>query len=124
MPVVDAGDVHRIALALPGVTQRDGESGSFRVDDKMFAWTWLERVDPRKARVPQPGVLVVRVQNELEKQALLSVDAEKFFTEPHYNDYPAVVVRLANVDTDELTGLLTAAWRTKAPRRLLAELDG
>ena len=122
--MADAGDVHRIALALPGVTQRDREPGSFRVDDKMFAWTWLERVDPRKARVPQPGVLVVRVQNELEKQALLSVDAEKFFTEPHYHGYPAVLVRLANVDTDELTDLLTAAWRTKAPRKLLAELDG
>ena len=54
----DAGHVHRIAVALPGVTQREGESGSVRVDDKM------------------------------------------------------------------LTDLLRAAWQTKAPRKLLAALDG
>ena len=73
--------------------------------------------------MPNPKVLAVRVADEGEKLALIASDPEKFFTEPHYNGYPAVLVRLEAIDEDELTELLTDAWRLSAPRRLLAELD-
>jgi hypothetical protein len=68
-------------------------------------------------------VLAVRVANEGEKQMLLAADPDKFFTEPHYNGFPAVLVRLAAIDKAELTELLTDAWRCQAPRALVKEFD-
>jgi hypothetical protein len=116
-------DVRRIATSLPGVEQRSGESG-YRVAGKLFTWTWMERVDPKRPRVANAEVLVVRVASELEKEALLSVEGDRFFTEPHYDGYAAVLVRLAAIDAVDLADLITDAWRTKAPKRLLAELEG
>jgi hypothetical protein len=119
----DAGDVHRIALSLPHATQ-DGSKIRYLVDGgKAFAWTWKKRIEPKRARVEQLDVFAVRVANEEEKQVLIASDPAKFFTEPHYNGYPAVLVRLAEIDSDELTELLMDAWRTAAPRKLVAELD-
>jgi hypothetical protein len=63
------------------------------------------------------------VADEEEKLALIASDPEKFFTEPHYNNFPAVLVRLDAIDGDELAELLTDAWRNAAPRRLVAEFD-
>ena len=94
-----------------------------RVGGKGFAWPWLERLDPKKARVPNPEVIGVRVANELEKQALLCLDPEVFFTEPHYNGYPAVLVRLAVIELDMLEKVLTDAWRRRAPKKLAAAFD-
>ena len=76
-------DVRRLALALPEAHEEPGFS--FTVGGKGFAWPWMERLDPKKARVPNPDVIGVRVANELEKQALLALDPTVFFTEPHYN---------------------------------------
>jgi len=90
---------------------------------KGFAWVWQERVHPKKPRVPQPNVLAVRVAIEMEKAALLAVDADKFFTEPHYNGFPAVLVRLAAVSEAELRQLLTEAWRCQAAVPLVAAYD-
>jgi hypothetical protein len=59
------------------------------------------------------------VAGEGAKQELVAADPEKFFTEAHYNGYPAVLVRLAAVDVEELRELLTDAWRTRAPRALV-----
>jgi hypothetical protein len=118
----DADDVHRIALALPGAVQ-DGDKIRYLVDGKAFAWTWKKRVEAKRARVEQLDVFAVRVADEEEKQVLIASDPEKFFTEPHYNGYPAVLIRLAAIENDELTELITDAWRIRAPRRLQAELD-
>ena len=119
----DAGDVHRVALSLPHATQ-DGSKIRYLVDGgKAFAWTWKKRIEPKRARVEQLDVFAVRVANEEEKQVLIASDPAKFFTEPHYNGYPAVLVRLAEIDSDELTELLMDAWRIAAPRKLVAELD-
>jgi hypothetical protein len=81
---------------------------------KGFAWVWMERVDPRKPRVANPGVLAVRVATLGEKETLISAEPEKFFTEPHYNGFPAVLVRLAAVKVPELRILLEAAWHSQA----------
>ena len=118
-----ADDVRRIAESLPRVIP--GTWGiSFKVDGgKSVAWTWKKRIEPKKARVEQLDVFGVRVSGEEEKQALIAADPDKFFTEPHYNGYPAVLVRLDAIDEDELAELLTDAWRCAAPRRLLAEFD-
>ena len=114
-------DVRRIALALPEVREEGGFS--FTVAGKAFAWPWMERLDPKKARIPNPEVMGIRVANELEKQALLSLDTDAFFTEPHYNGYPAVLVRLPAIEPELLEKVLTDAWRCRAPRKLAATLD-
>ena len=72
---------------------------------------------PKKARVPNPAVLAVRVADLEEKDTLLALDREKFFTEPHYDGFPAVLVRLTKVTAAELRQLITSAWRCVAPRR-------
>jgi hypothetical protein len=122
--VVDPDDVRRIALSLPQTvegTDRFAFSVLNRGSQKGFAWLWMERVEARKPRVPNDGVLAVRVAGQQEKDLLLAADPEKFFTEPHYNGFPAVLVRLAAVDEDEMTELITDAWRCQAPRDLLPD---
>lgn len=120
------GDARRIAMALPGVIASK-ERFAFSVEnkgkEKGFIWVWNERIEPRKPRVPNPRVLAARVANETEKQALLSADPDKFFTEPHYNGFPAVLVRLPAVSVGELRQVITEAWRCQAPKDLLAAYD-
>jgi hypothetical protein len=113
-------DVRRIALSLPEAVEDPGGS-AYRVDGRLFAWPWMERVHPQKARVANPDVLAVRVANELEKESLLNLDPQVFFTEPHYDGYPAVLVRLPAIDLELLEVVLTDAWRSRAPRHLLSE---
>jgi hypothetical protein len=116
-------DVRRIALALPSTTEDDGYF-SFKVEGKAFVWIWLERTEPKKARVPNPGVVAIRVAHELEKESLIDMDPAVFFTEPHYNGFPAILVRLAAIDLDMLAKMLTDGWRIQAPKRLVREFDG
>lgn len=119
-------DVRRIALALPDTVEAE-DRFAFSVrnkgKEKGFVWVWLERLDPKKARVPNPKVVAVRVADEGDKQALLATNAKKFFTEDHYNGYPAVLVRLAAIRTSELEELITDAWRAMAPKALVQEFD-
>ncbi len=114
-------DVRRIALSLPETEEtRDHFAFSVRNKGKSkgFVWVWMERVAPKKPRVPQPSVIAVRVASLDDKDFLLGLDPEKFFTEPHYNGFPAVLVRLPAVTARELKPLLTEAWRCLAPRGL------
>jgi hypothetical protein len=113
-------DVRRIALSLPEATEEGGFH--FSVAGKGFAWVWMERLQPKEPRVPNLEVIAVRVLNELEKQALLSLGSEVFFTEPHYDGYPAVLVRLPAIDVELLEKVLTDAWRCRAPKKLVATL--
>lgn len=118
-------DVRKIALALPATREVEGRF-AFEVLNgskyKGFAWVWLQRVDPRKARVPCPGVLAIRVANLDAKEILLMADPRKFFTEPHYDGYPAVLMRLKEIQRAELRSLLTQAWAVQAPKALAATL--
>jgi len=115
-------NVRRIALALPEAVQ-DPKDLRFLVRGKAFAWSWKERVDPKKTRVPRYDILAVRVADEWEKQGLIDSNPDTFFTEPHYDGYPAVLVRLPVVESDQLAELLTNAWRIQAPKELVRELD-
>jgi hypothetical protein len=124
--MADEDDVRRIALALPG-TSEAADRFAFYVDARprarLIAWLWPERVAPNKPRVPRPDVLVVRVANEAEKHALIAADPATFFTEPHYDGYDAVLVRLAAVGVGELEELITESWRRQAPKALVMEFD-
>ena len=115
-------DVRRIALSLPAVEEASGDRFAFSVPNrgklKGFVWVWMERVVPKKPRVANPGVIAVRVANEGQKSALLSADPKKFFTEPHYDGFPAVLVRLDKVNVADLKVLIAEAWRCQAPPEL------
>ena len=122
--MADQDDVRRIALQLPG-TREGKDRFAFSVENKGkqkgFAWVWVERVDPRKPRVPRADVLAVRVRDQAEKAALLAGDPERFFTEPHYNGFPAVLVRLPKITLAQLRKLIFDAWRCQAPRQLVKD---
>jgi hypothetical protein len=114
-------DVRRIALSLPE-TEEASNHFAFSVRNKGklkgFVWVWLERIAPKRARVPQPKVIALRVASLFDKDFLLGLDPEKFFTEPHYDGFPAVLVRLPAVTARELRPLITEAWRCQAPKNL------
>ena len=106
-------DVRRIALSLPHTTEKPsyGTPG-FRVADRLFA------------RIRDDGEsLVVWVADEGEKQALVQSEPDTFFTTPHYDGHASVLVRFGAVDPDELTELLTDAWRVRAPAKVRAAFD-
>jgi hypothetical protein len=103
-------DVRRIALSLPETTEKPWfNTPGFRVKDKGFL----------RIRSEAEGGLVVFVEDLDEKDALLASDPAKFFTTPHYDGYPTVLVHLEAVDEDELTELIVDSWRLKAPKRVL-----
>jgi len=81
--------------------------------------------------VPNPAVLAVRVANLAQKDLMIATEPAKYFTEPHYNGYPAVLVRLAAVSRAELRTLLVEAHACHVPRtraaarkRTTAHADG
>lgn len=119
--MADREDVRRIALALPETTESEDHfafSVLNRGKQKGFVWAWNERVHPKQPKVPSPVVVAIRVSGEEEKQALLATGEEKFFTEPHYNGYPAILVRLPLIEPDELEELIVDGWRCQAPKTL------
>lgn len=124
--MADQNDVRRIALTFPAAIEDEGHfafSVNNRGKQKGFAWVWMERIHPKKARVPNPDVLAVRVRDIQEKEMLLATEPELFFTEPHYNGYPAVLVRLSAIDIHDLKGLLMNAWGYQAPSELVKSMD-
>jgi hypothetical protein len=118
-------DVRRIALSLPE-TEEGSDRFGFSVRNKGksngFAWVWMERIDPKKPRVANPDVIAVRVANNAQKDLIIASDSKKFFTEPHYNGFPAVLVRLKAVTVADLKVLLAEAWRCQAPATLAKTL--
>lgn len=120
-------DVRRLALAYPDTTEGDGRQFSIGVlnkgKSKGFVWQWLERIDPKKGRIPNDRVVAVSVRNLEVKEMLLSSDIPGLFTEPHYNGYPAVLVRLEEISEPELADLINEAWRCKAPPSLVKTFD-
>ena len=106
-------DVRRIALALPATKEKPsyGTPG-FRVKDRLFA------------RIREEGDVLVLWCGDLgEKEALIASDPATFFTTPHYDGHPTVLVRFGAVDVDELRELLVESWCHRAPKRLRAAFD-
>jgi hypothetical protein len=120
--MADADDVRRLALALPGVEEIDSDGFDFRVGDKGFVWSYPERA-PGQRRVIRTDIAVLFVGDEAEKQALLLGEPGVFFTTPGYDGWPLVMLRLAEVDVERLSELVTDAWRMRAPADLARELD-
>ncbi len=107
-------DVRRTALSLPGAIERPSyhDAASFRTKPRAFAYH----------REPLDAV-VLFVESEEEKLALIASNPRVFFTEPHYDGTATVLVRLTAVATDELAELVTESWRLRAPKRDVAGWD-
>ncbi|WP_277212507.1 MmcQ/YjbR family DNA-binding protein [Isoptericola croceus] len=118
-------DVARIALALPG-TEEGVSRGwrTWRVAGRQFVWERpFTQADLRRfeAEPPTGPILGLAVDDLGEKEAVLAAHPASFFTIPHFDGYPAVLVRLDDVDEAELAEAVEDAWLVKAPRRLAAE---
>ncbi len=123
-------DVRRIAMALPETVEQPGDALQWRVGDKLFAWDRPLRradLDALGDAAPDGPVLAARVPDLGAKDALLADDARVYFTTPHFNGYPAILVRLDLIALAELKELLVEAWLTRAPRRVakayLSQID-
>ncbi|MEU1591205.1 hypothetical protein [Micromonospora sp. NPDC005710] len=121
--MADADDVRRVALALPHAVEIPSDGFDFRVADRGFVWSYPERA-PGRPRVIRLDVAVLFVGDEAEKQALLLGEPEVFFTTPGFEGLPLVLLRLAAVDLDRLTELVTDAWRMRVPDALLGDGAG
>ncbi|MGQ5261622.1 MmcQ/YjbR family DNA-binding protein [Micromonospora sp. ZYX-F-536] len=118
-------DVRRIALALPETSERASYDGlpAWRVRDKPFVWERpLRRADLAAlgAAAPDGPLLGVRVPDLGVMEALLADDPSVYLTTPHFDGYPAVLVRLDRISLPELTEVITEGWYARAPKRLAA----
>ena len=118
-------DLDELALAMPEATKEISEDGrpSYLVHGKMFCFHRSRRPD---AVDPETGerlhdVLMFRVSDLEEKEVVLADDRGVYFTTPHFRGYPAVLVRIGDlerIDRDELFELVAGAWLTRAQKRL------
>ena len=112
-------DVARIVADLPETAEPTPRN--WRVRKKLIVWERpLRKADHEALGADAPGgdILGARVANEGVKLALIADDPGVYFTTPHFDGYPAVLVRLAAIDGGELTELITDAWLAQAPKTL------
>jgi hypothetical protein len=118
-------DVRRLALALPGVEEDERwGTAAWRIRDKVFVWERPLRQSDLKAlgdAAPQGPILGARVEHEGAKQALLADPSGAFFTTPHFDGYPAILVQLDVIEVPDLEEVVTEAWLLRAPKRLAKE---
>ncbi len=118
-------DVRRIALGLPETSERTSHgNASWRVRDKLFVWERPLRPADLRAlgdAAPTGAILGARVEHAGAKEALLADDPDVYFTTPHFDGYPAILVRLDEIGSDELEEVIVEAWLVQAPKRLAEE---
>ncbi|WP_109208834.1 MULTISPECIES: hypothetical protein [Microbacterium] len=123
-------DVRTIALGFPGVLERvDGHRGgaSWRTPAGAFVWQRgpsgrdLEQLAELGRDWPEGDVVGVRTDGLQVKEALLETFPKAFFTIPHFDGYPALLVRLAAIDPEQLREVVTDAWLLKVAKRVANE---
>jgi hypothetical protein len=109
--MADWETVRELALRFPGAEEDTSHSQpAFRVRGKLFVW-----MSPH-----EKGALCVRVDPD-EKDFLLESNPDAYFSTPHYEGYPAVLVRLERIKRGELAERVEDAWLLRAPKRLVDE---
>ena len=118
-------DLDRLALALPDVEKEVSDDGrpSYSVNGKMFVFHRGQRPDAVDAETGErlKDVLMFRVDGQEAKELVLADPRGLWFTTPHWNGYPAVLIRirdLKQIDKNELRDAVIEAWLTRAPKRL------
>jgi hypothetical protein len=118
-------DVRRIALDLPETDEGTSHGNrSWRVKEKGFVWERPLRRSDLEAlgdAAPDGPILGARVENEMAKEALIANHPDVFFTTPHFDGYPAILVQLEHISVEDLTEVIVEAWLARAPKRLADE---
>jgi hypothetical protein len=118
-------DVARIVGVLPLTSERSPHD--WRVGKKLLAWERPLRPSDREALAadgsepPDGDILGVRVSDEGVKFELIAEEPSVYFTTPHFDGYPAVLVKLAEIEVRDLEELITEGWLTQAPKKLVNE---
>lgn len=123
-------DVRAVALTLPEAREAvDGHRGgaSWRTAAGAFVWERgpsgadLVALEKLGRTWPDGPVVGVRTDGLDEKEALLETFPAVFFTIPHFDGYPAVLVRLGAIDLAQLREVITDAWLLRATKRAARE---
>jgi hypothetical protein len=125
MPRATVADVHELAASMPGAERAEGATVVYQVRRKSFVFFRNPRPD---AFDPETGqryddVIVFWVASDAEKQALVADESTPFFTTPHFNGHPSVLLRgcrIGELARDELAEIVYDAWLARAPKRLAA----
>ena len=113
-------DVRRIVAELPETSEPTPHN--WRVRKKLIVWERpLRKADHQAlgADAPSGDILGARVADEGVKFALIADAPAVYFTTPHFDGYPMVLVRLAEIGEPDLTELVTDAWLAQAPKTLV-----
>jgi hypothetical protein len=117
-------DVHELAAAMPHVTQVGGPKGNavYQVGGKSFVFFRTPQPDARDPETGEkyPDVVMIWVESEIDKLALVQDPDSPFFTTPRFDDHPSVLVRgsrLGEIGRTELTELIQDAWLSRASNR-------
>ena len=119
-------DLDELALAMPTTTCERSADGrpSYHVNTKLYCCHRADRKDAVDAAGRRlDDVLLFRVADLEAKALLLGDTSSPYFTTPHFDGYPAILLRIAHlrrVRRDELFELVADAWLTRAPKRLAA----
>ena len=118
-------DVRRIALALPGVTEEGTptDKAAWIVNKKFFAWERPLRKSDLAAlgdKAPTGPILGVRTADLEMKEVLLASHRGVYFTTPHFDGYPAVLIQLSKITSKELKDVIVEAWLARAGKRAVA----
>jgi hypothetical protein len=120
--MADWDDVRRIAMGLPETNERPSHGSAFwRVKDKGFVWERpLRKSDLAAlgAGAPTGEILGARVEHLVAKEAMLADPSGIYFTTPHFDGYPSVLVQLDLISVEELEEVIVEAWLCRAPPKL------
>jgi hypothetical protein len=115
-------DVQRLALALPETSERESRGlRQWRVNDKLFVWERPLRKSDLEGlgdSAPDGHILGARVEHLVAKEALVADPSGVYFTTPHFDGYPAILVQLDLISVADLEEVTTEAWLARAPAKL------
>jgi hypothetical protein len=120
-------DVRQIALSLPETSERmSRDLLQWRVRDKLFVWERPLRrgdIEALGDDAPDGPILGARVEHLGAKEAMVADDSGVYFTTPHFDGYPAILVKLERISADDLKEVIVEAWLARAPARLAKAYD-
>lgn len=115
-------DVRRLALALPETSERESRGlRQWRVKDKLFVWERPLRASDLEAlgdSAPDGAILGARVEHLGAKEALVAEPSGVYFTTPHFDGYPSILVALDQITLADLEEVTTEAWLARAPAKV------